>query len=473
VNHVEFPLRIAVVGAGISGLAAAHRLQELSPHAQVSLFEAKDRAGGILETIRVGDYLIERSADMFTTREPWALDLARRVGLENELLNTNEANRKALIVSRGRLHPVPEGFTLMSPTKIWPIATSPLLSWSGKLRMAWEWFVKAKRDDQDESLADFTRRRLGNEAFERLVQPLVGGIYTADPEKLSMASTMPQFVEMEKKFGGLLRGMLRTKEKADVKETHSGVRYGQFVAPRLGMQQFIEAIVSRLTPGTLRLQTEITQIERMENQAWKLTLRSGETETFHGLIYALPGSTSSLLTSIDQPLTELVQHIPRAGCSVVVCGFKRAAISHSLNAFGFVVPAVEKRQIIAGSFASNKFPGRAPEDRILIRVFIGGALQPELAELPDGDLIATALRELNSLLGVRGDPEVCQVVRWLGAMPQYHVGHGAIATQIEARAATIPRFALAGNLYRGVGIPFCVRSGEQAAETLLAKCLET
>jgi oxygen-dependent protoporphyrinogen oxidase len=461
-----------VIGAGISGLAAAHRIFELQPQAKVCVFEAKDRAGGILETIRSGDYLIERSADMFTTREPWALDLAKRVGLEHELLNTNESNRKALIVHRGRLHAVPEGFTLMSPTKIWPIASSPLLSWSGKLRMAMEWFVKPRVDGQDESLADFTRRRLGKEAFERLVQPLVGGIYTADPEKLSMASTMPQFVEMEKKFGSLLRGMLRSSNpKTAAQESHSGVRYGQFVAPRLGMQQLIDALVARLPSGVLRLRTAVTHLEQTADQQWKLSMNQGASELFSAVVYALPGSASALLGAVDQELMRLVQRVPQAGCSVVVLGFKRSAIKHPLNAFGFVVPAIEKRQIIAGSFASNKFPGRAPSDRVLMRVFIGGALQPELAELPDERLIEIAQQELGELLGITSEPEVCSVVRWLGAMPQYHVGHAQLAEQISTRAAAIPNFTLAGNLYRGVGIPFCVRSGEQAAETLLANCL--
>jgi oxygen-dependent protoporphyrinogen oxidase len=465
---------IAVLGAGITGLAAAHRLGEQFPEALVTVFEASGRAGGILQTTRRGDYLVERSADMFTTREPWALDLARRVGLGGELLDTNEQHRRALVVSRGKLHPVPEGFMLMSPTKVWPMVWSPLLSWSAKLRMFGELFVPAKRHDADESLASFTRRRLGREAFERLVQPLVGGIYTADPERLSMAATMPQFVALERQRGSLLRGMLRrTRRGEPEQDTQSGgVRYGQFVAPRLGMQQLIDALVARLPAGTLRLDQPVRRFSLVENGRWLVETASSERATFDGLIYALPGGASEVLRTGSPELADQVAAIPRSSCSVVVLGYERKQIAHPLDAFGFVVPAIEGRSILAGSFASNKFPGRARQDQILLRVFVGGALQPELARLPDTDLIRLVQRELETLLGVTGEPQWCDVVRWLDAMPQYHVGHLDLVARIEQQAKLLPRFALAGNLYRGVGIPFCVRSGESAADHLGQACRE-
>ena len=460
--------RVAVLGGGISGLAAAHRLTEIAPQIQVTLFEASSRLGGILQTEQRGDYLIERSADMFTTREPWALDLCRRVGLADELIETDERYRRAMIVFRGRLHPVPEGFQLLTPSKLWPIAKSPLLSAAGKLRMAGEFFIPPRKSEGDESLAAFVRRRLGNEAFERLVQPLVGGIYTADPEKLSMAATLPQFLEMERRHGSLLRAILKSPKKpAAIENEGSGARYGLFLGLRKGMSQLVDAVAARLPSACVQLDTRVQAISRTE-AGWQLALGDGlPAQTFDAVIYALPSSSHELLRMVDDPLAALVGRIERASCSVVALGYRRSQFQHPLDAFGFVVPAIEKRRIIAASFGSVKFTGRAPADRVLMRVFVGGALQPQLATLPYDELIAIVLEELGELLGVSGEPEISEVIRWPNAMPQYHVGHLDLVAQIEARVAQVPGFALAGNAYRGVGIPFCIRSGEQAAERIV------
>ena len=459
--------RVAILGGGISGLAAAHRLTEIAPHIQATLFEASSRLGGILQTQQRGDYLIERSADMFTTREPWALDLCRRVGLADELIATDQRYRRALIVFRGRLHPVPEGFQLLTPSKLWPMAKSPLLYTAGKLRMAGEYFIPPRKSGDDESLAAFVRRRLGNEAFERLVQPLVGGIYTADPEKLSMAATLPQFLEMERCHGGLLRSILKSPQKpAATKNEGSGARYGLFLGLRKGMSQLVDAVAARLPSDCVQLNTRVQAVSRTE-QGWQVAFEdSRPAVTFDAVIYALPGASQGLLRLVDDPLSALVGRIERAGCSVVALGYRRSQFKHPLDAFGFVVPAIEKRRMIAASFGSVKFAGRAPADRVLIRTFIGGALQPQLAELPDDELIALVREELGKLLGASGEPEISEVFRWPNAMPQYHVGHLDLVAQIEARVAQVPGFALAGNAYRGVGIPFCIRSGEQAAEQI-------
>lgn len=475
------PLRIAVLGGGVSGLAAAHRLLELAPHSQVTLFEAGDRCGGCLDTRAHEGYLIERSADMFTTREPWAIDLCRRIGLEGELIETNAQHRRAFVVGRGQLHPVPEGFTLMTPVKVGPMLRTPLLSWSGKLRMGCERFLPRRRDPADESLADFARRRFGREGFERLIQPLIGGIYTADPERLSMQATLPQFVELERKYGSLIKGMRAQEAEKKSRESAAaahkgpagaGARYGLFVAPRLGMRQLVERIVSRLPAGSIRLNSRVSGVSRMTaedgSQGWRLELVGGESARFDRLIVALPAhAAGAVLRGIDPPLADLVGQIPHAGCAVAVLGYRREQIAHKLDGFGFVVPHREGRKVIAGSFTSVKFAGRAPEGKVLFRVFVGGALQPELSQLSDAETETLVRKELAELLGVSGAPEFCQIVRWNGTMPQYHLGHLDLVARIEARAAEIPAFALAGNAYRGVGIPFCIRSGEQAAERVL------
>ncbi len=462
-KSTESPFRIAVIGGGISGLSAAHRLVEIQPDAKVQLFEASDRVGGILETIHRDGYLIERSADMFTTKDPWALDLCRRVGLEDQLLNTNEAFRRAFVVHRGQLVPVPEGFTLMSPAKMMPVLKTPLLSWIGKARLGWERFVPRRRDESDESLHAFATRRLGREVYDRLVQPLIGGIYTADPTKLSMQAAMPEFVAMEREFGNLTRGVREKATKA--KRTGTGARYGMFLALRDGMSSLIDAIASRLPDGCVQLNSPLESIRRDDNH-WQLTLEgAADAREFDALILATRAPhTAALLRDIDSDLANELVSIQYASAAVPVLGYRREQIDHPLDGFGFVVPFVEQRQILSGSFTSIKFPGRAPDDSVLFRIFIGGACQEELVSLSDDELFELAERELAELLGVRGEPQVRELVRWTGAMPQYHLGHLERVARIEDAASKLPSFALAGNAYRGVGIPFCIRSGELAAE---------
>jgi oxygen-dependent protoporphyrinogen oxidase len=457
--------RVAIIGGGISGLAAANRLLEIAPQAEIALFEAAGRVGGVLQTARRDGYLIERSADMFTTREPWALDLCRRIGLADELIGTNEAGRKAFVVRGGKLLPVPDGFTLMSPARVWPVLATPLLSWKCKARLGLEYFSAKRPTAKDESLASFVIRHFGREAFDRLIQPLIGGIYTADPERLSMQATLPQFVEMERTHGSLIRAMRANQRRQPTSERASGARYGQFVAPRHGMQQLIETIAARLPEGAIRLNSPVEKIARIESGGWLVEAKGAAPDRYSAVILALPAhACPKLLAPVDAELARLVGSIPHAGCSVVILGYRREQIARPCPGFGVVAPAVENRRIIAASFASLKFPGRAPEDRLLIRVFVGGALQPELARLADSQLEALVRQELAELIGAQGEPEFCEVARWLGIMPQYHVGHLDLVAAIEKRAEALPHFSLAGNAYRGVGIPFCVRSGEQAAE---------
>jgi oxygen-dependent protoporphyrinogen oxidase len=471
------------VGGGIAGLAAAHRLLELDAATRVTLFEASGRVGGVLQTERRDGYLVERSADMFTTREPWALALCRRLGIAGELIGTNAQFRRAFVVCRGRLVPVPEGFTLMSPAKVWPILKTPILSPLGKLRMAWECFTPARRDGGDESLASFVVRRFGRETFDRLVQPLIGGIYTADPDQLSLAATLPQFLEYERQYGSVIRGVRAQKAivgrqspddsapPSGAANLGAGARYGMFLAPREGMGRLVEALEARLPADCVRLNSPIDSISRTADGGWSLAVRgSNQADAFDDLIVAAPATAcGTLLQGVQAKLAQLVAAIPYAGASLVLLGYRRDQIAHRLDGFGFIVPAIERRQVIAGGFASVKFAGRAPADRVLLRVFIGGALQPRLAALPDEELLAIAHNELRELLGIRGEPELRDVARWLGAMPQYHVGHLDRVREINELAAAIPHFALAGNAYEGVGVPFCIRSGEQAAERIFAQ----
>jgi oxygen-dependent protoporphyrinogen oxidase len=492
--------RIAIIGGGISGLAAAQRLTELLPNARLTLFEASDRLGGVLDTVHCDGFLIERSADNFLTHPAAAIDLCRRLGIAEELLPTDDTRRRAFVVRHGRLVPIPDGFYLMSPRKLWPLVTSPLLSWRAKLRLLAEPFIpRRKHAAYDESVASFARRRLGRETFERIVQPLVAGIYTADPEQLSMATTMPQFLEMEQIHGSLLRATLFRRRAAhfgDQSGTQSipphadgvsGARYTLFTAPKNGMTSLITALAaSQGVAGSIRLNTPVAHITHESNQ-WQLNLelrhpegirdcglnplnpQSDNPQSFDALIVAVPAHAGArLLTSVDAGLASELSEIPYASCAVVSLGFARRHIGHALDGFGFVVPQRERRRIIAASFASLKYPGRAPTDCVLVRTFIGGALQPDLLRLPDSDLIELALTELTDLLALTGKPVVTDVAHWPNSMPQYPVGHLGRSARIEQALARWPNLALAGNAYRGVGIPQCIASGQAAAARIAA-----
>ncbi|HZZ70743.1 MAG TPA: protoporphyrinogen oxidase [Pirellulales bacterium] len=471
---MALPQRIAIVGGGISGLAAARRARELDPSAELTLFEAAGQLGGILQTVRRAGFLIERSADSFITNTPWAIELCRRIGFDQQLLPTN-ADRRAFIVCRGKLQPVPRGFTLLAPSRLGPILKTPILSPWGKLRLLCEYFVPARRSAQgtDETLASFARRRLGKQAFERLVQPLVGGIYTADPEQLSLAATLPRFLEMERKHGGLIRGVRAdrtTTEDGLASDEASGARYSMFVAPREGMSSLVQALADSISALRVRLNSPIGRLARDAEGRWQLPLEGApQPEVFDRLIIATPvGAAARLLRELQPALASELAAIELASSAIVCVAYRQEQFSQPLAGFGFVVPSIERRSLLSVSYASLKYPGRAPEGTVLLRVFFGGALQPQMAEQSDAELLAATQRELADLLGVRGDPLLHEVARWPNAMPQFHLGHVERVERIGALAAGLKHFGLASNAFYGVGIPHCVRSGQFAAEQACA-----
>ena len=304
------------------------------------------------------------------------------------------------------------------------------------------------------------------------MQPLISSIYTADASELSIAATMPQFVQMERKYGSLIRGARKraAEQQGAAREAKSsGARYSMFVAPRDGMQSIVEAIADRLPAGTVRLKSPVAQVAPRNDGKWQLTA-GGEVRTFDAVIVAVPARRASeILRDADPSLADDLGRLETVSSAVVSVAYRREQIAHPLDGFGFVVPIVEGRQTLAGSFSSVKYEGRAPQGFELMRVFVGGACQPELAELPDEDVRELVHRELVELLGVSGQPHLTEITRWKDAMPQYHVGHLQRVSRIESRAATLANFALAGNAYYGVGVPQCIRSGENAAESILRR----
>jgi oxygen-dependent protoporphyrinogen oxidase len=457
--------RFAVIGGGISGLTAAYRLRQLQPGAHVDLFEDSDRLGGVLSTHRNGDLLIERGADSFITKQPWALELCQELGIADELIPTNTENRRALVLKAGELHPVPEGFVLIRPQIESSIKQSELLTAEGKQRIVAEREVPlpANINDAnfDDNLASFATIRLGKEAFERLVEPLVAGIFTADANKLSIAATMPEAVDVLRKHGTLWH-------RAPTQEVASGARYGSFVAPCEGVGRLIEVLAERLPAETIHLNCAVANIERNSDGTWDLKGANGKRfGPYAGVVVALPTpSAARLLEPIDTELAGLLGRIEYASSAVVTLAFSKNQIGRPLDGFGFVVPRIEKRDIVAASFSTVKFPGRAPDDTVLIRVFLGGAQRPELVELPDTELVRIADDELSKILKITGTAMMTDVTKWHEKMPQYHVGHVQLVDAIEARVSQLPGIALAGNGYRGVGIPWCVRSGNEAARKM-------
>jgi oxygen-dependent protoporphyrinogen oxidase len=518
-------VRIAVVGGGISGLSAAYRLRELAPEIEVVLFEAGHRVGGVLGTVHEDGYQVEWSADNFITTYPWGLSLCRRLGLEGELTSTHPDNRRTFVVRRGRLFRLPDGFLMMAPTRFWPMALTPLLSPWGKLRAAWEYFLPPRKVSSDESVAAFVRRRFGAEVFDRLVEPLVSGVYAADMEKLSLLATLPRFREMEQQYGSLIRAMRKERARTRAHRRESGARYSMFVTLRGGLSQLVEALEAALPVGSVRLRTPVIALE-YQSPAWRVlttsciggelagqppnfsaggeeklclpeatgkpdrgeAVRSSESatregcdtgkhslgrvdaETFDAVILAVPaGVAARLLEPTDVELATLLGSIRYEGTAILALAYDRRVVRHPLDGMGCVIPAAERSPILAVSFSSQKYLHRAPQGKILLRVFVGGARNPYLAQKSAEEVQEIVLPELVRLFDIRGLPEKRWFFPWPRSMPQYDVGHLERVARIRSCVGRWVGLALAGNAYTGVGIPHCIHSGEEAAESVLGQ----
>jgi len=462
-------MRLVVVGGGITGLAAAHHALELARERRIALeltlVEARERLGGTIATERAGGFLIEAGPDSFLSEKPWALALCRRLGLEDRLARTDDRYRKVFVWHAGRLHPLPDGWELLAPTRLAPFLSSRLFSWPGTLRMAFD-LVLPRGIADDESLGAFVRRRLGREALERVAQPLVAGIYTADPDDLSLTATMPRFAELEKQERSIILGLRRARRRA-LETGVSGARWSLFVTLKEGMEELVAALATRLQPGTVLLKQRVAGVERRGDR-WRVATAEGADLDADRVIVATESHAAArMLRYVDPTLATLLAEIPYASSATVTLGYRRADVPHPLDGFGFVVPRTEKRALLACTFSSVKYAGRAPEGDVLLRAFVGGALNEAVLELDDAPLVMRARAELREALGITAAPALARVFRWPKAMPQYHVGHLARVETIERRAGALPGLDLAGGAYRGVGIADCVRSGEAAAERAL------
>jgi len=465
--------RLVVIGAGVTGLSAAHRLLELAEQRgraiELTVLEAQDRPGGVVHTIARNGFVLEAGPDNFVTDKPWAVNLCQRLGIDGQLQSTNPDYRRAMVVRRGRLVPVPRGFLLMAPTRMGSLALSPLFSWTGKLRMAIEPLIRRRGGNDDESLASFVTRRLGREALDRLVQPLVGGIYGGDPQTLSLRATMARFLDMERDHGSVIRAMRKLRKKSGHEQ--SAARYSLFVTFRNGMRTLIDELAKRIGSQRLRLGTPVSslQYQSAADVAWQVRLADGQVVPADGIILACPTyCAADMVEPLDPSLAQQLRGITYTCAAVIHLAYRRDQIAHPLDAFGFVVPYQERRSIMACSFSSIKYPGRAPHGHVLLRAFLGGALQRKVLDGSDNDLVAAAGRDLTELLGITGEPLFTASHRWPRAMAQYRVGHVDHIEAIKAKLASHPMLDIVGNGFEGVGIPDCIRQGEHAAEGMMS-----
>ena len=460
--------RIAIVGGGISGLSAAYAVEQKSRagfDVDYVLYEASPQLGGVLRTETVDGCVVEAGPDSFVTEKPWAADLCRELGIGDQLLGSNDAERKTYILTRGRLVEMPDGLMFLVPTKILPTGFSSLFSWKTKLRMARELFHPPHAVDHDESVAAFVERHYGAEMVDRLADPLLSGVYGGEAASLSVRAVLPRFAEMERKYGSLGRAMLAARENGR-KQGGERTAAPLFTSLNNGMQYLAETIVARLTPSSL-LTNAAVQAILPESGGWVVSAGM-QSDHFDAVIIALPARAAAEVLRMASPdLTAELAGIDYSSSITVGLGYG-ADVRRSLPpGFGFLVPRSEGKRLLAATFVHNKFPHRAPEDRALLRCFFAGGNAEKVWELSDSQIVGIVRAELEQVLGLQAEPLFSRVYRWKSAMAQYGVGHLDRLQRIEGLRLQLPGLALAGNGYRGIGVPDCVRSGRDAVQQLV------
>jgi oxygen-dependent protoporphyrinogen oxidase len=461
--------RIAIIGGGISGLSAAFYLEKAragGAELEYTLFESGQRLGGCLSSDRIEGCLVEAGPDSFLTEKPWAVALCKELGLGDQLIGSNDAQRKTYIVVKGRLVVMPDGLMFMVPTKLAPTALSPLFSWGTKLRMAQELLHPPRPMHDDETVAQLVERHFGSEVVDRLADPLLSGVYGGDAAKLSARAVLPRFVEMEEKYGSLSKAMIASSKKMAQMAGKQPPR-PLFTSLRDGMQQMVDAIIERLNPEWIRMRRHIRRIYP-ENGGWRVSIEMNGDERYDAVILATPANVAGeLLDPVDHDLARNLLDITYSSSVTVTLGYYKEQLAKLPRGFGFLVPRSEGTRMLACTFVHNKFPHRAPEGKGILRCFLGGARDEAVLGLSDEELLETLQRELRDIVKLNVRPMFSRVYRWREAMAQYEPGHIARVAAIEKRVAEIPGLALAGNAYHGIGVPDCVRSGMEAATSVV------
>jgi protoporphyrinogen/coproporphyrinogen III oxidase len=459
-------IRIAIIGGGISGLTAAFTLEEHRRTGAVdyTLYESSPHLGGVLRTEHIDGCVVEAGPDSFITEKPWAADLCRALGLGDQLIGSNDSDRKTYILLHGRLIPMPDGLMFMVPTKILPTGLSPLFSLTTKLRMAQELLHPPRAAGADESVASLVERHYGAEMVDRLADPLLSGIYGGEAASLSVRAVLPRFAEMERTHGSLGRAMLAARNRMSHPADQPAPPL--FTSLKNGMQQLVETLVPRLNASSLATKTSVQSIH-LEAGGW--TVSAGlKSDHFDAVILAVPTHTAAQLLSISSPqLSAELSAINYTSSITIGLGYNRQVRQSLPPGFGFLVPRSEGKRLLAATFVHNKFPHRAPEDRALLRCFFAGSNAENLWPLSDDAIVAVARNELQQILGLRAEPLFARVYKWKSAMAQYGVGHLERLDRIQRLRQQLPKLALAGNGYRGIGIPDCIRSAQEAVRQVL------
>jgi oxygen-dependent protoporphyrinogen oxidase len=478
--------KIIVIGGGVAGLGAAYKVRRAAAEGHdvdVVLVE-KTALGGKIATELVehdGEtFIVDGGPDCFLTEKPAVHRIAKLLGIFDAELPSDESRKKTLILSRGRLFEMPDGVMMFAPTKFVPFATTGLFSWAGKIRMGMDLFIPKKEVAQgelnDETLEDFVVRRMGRECLDRLAEPLVGGVHASDPAVMSLAATFPRLLEMEQKYGSLMRGFLAARKKVEEMRKKYPPQPGAkpktfFTTFEGGMRQLTDAMADAIGRDRMLVGSAASSVER-EGDTWRVSLEDGTVIEGDAVIIATESwAAEPLVRPIDDDIANALAGIPTSTSATVSIGFDESEVGIDLDAFGVLCPLVEDRPLLAATYSSTKWPGRAPKGKVLFRGFVGGPHNQEATEKPDDELVQTVVEQLRSILGVssQAKPLFARVFRWKGGMPQYTLGHLDRVAAIEERAEGITGLALAGGSYRGVGVPNCIESGERATSKVLAE----
>jgi oxygen-dependent protoporphyrinogen oxidase len=455
--------RVAIIGGGITGLAAAFRLGREAPELRVSLFEREGRLGGKIATDRKNGFVLEDGADSFLSRKLRGVGLCLEAGIAGELIGRRPEHARTFVKRGGALHRLPEGLTGMIPTNLAALSESSLLSPAGRERVKEEPTVPAANDASDESIARFIARRFGREAYDYLVEPLMSGIYAGDGELLSIDATFPLLREFERRHRSVLKGLAASK----VSESDGG-GYPAFVAFADGMESLVQAIAGQLAAAKITTECGVAAIEESADSGYRLVFEKGDSEVFDGVIIATPAHVTARLTSaLDPDLSRLHAAIPYASSAIVNLVYNERDMPPAVEGYGYIVPRAENTDVLACTVTSNKWPGRTPPGFAALRVYIGRYGGRDVVRDSDDALINLARGELKETFRIDSAPHMATVRRWAFGMPQYTIGHLERLASIDTCVDKHPGLCLAGAAYRGVGIPDCIASGETAARTVM------
>ncbi|NWG04426.1 MAG: protoporphyrinogen oxidase [Syntrophaceae bacterium] len=478
---------IIIIGGGVAGLGAAYKIRRAKSEGyevEFTLFEKDNRLGGKIQTeivpdpFEMGNFIVDGGPDCFLTEKPACHRIARLTGIFDDELPTDDSRKRTWILSRGKLHEMPDGVMMFAPTKLIPFATTGLFSWGGKIRMAMDLLIPPKKlapgEFNDETLESFVVRRMGRECLDRLAEPLVGGIHASDPAQMSLAATFPRLLEMEQNYGSLLKAFIAVRRKVEEMRRKYPIKPGEkrrtfFTSFVNGMQQLTDSMADAAGRERMRTGVFVTSIQRISKGGWHVLLSDGSSMDGDAIIVATESWTAEpLLRPLDGAIADALAAIPTSSSATISIAFNENEVGFDLNAFGVLCPLVENRALMAATYSSTKWPGRAPKEKVLLRGFVGGPHNQEILKHSDEELVQIVLDEFRDILGLNpfAKPLFYRVFRWHLGMPQYTLGHLERVELIENRCAQIPGLALAGGSYRGVGVPNCIESGEKAVSKI-------